>query len=277
MERRKDWRIAAVIGLSMLALTGCSQKTASHVEGLDALGTIRAYTREDDSGTRASWDDLLSITSEAEDLTEAVSTDDMQKAVADDGSAIGYLTQDAADESVKLLQVNGKDISDNGYPLVRRLYLVYKGEPSDLEREFLTYVTGKGQDIVSKQFEAVKKSVSFLSLKPKGTIKIGGSSSEAPVMEELAEAYMRENPNAEITVATTDSGDGINGAVEGTYDLGMSSRSPKEYEKNLLTFIPVAKDRIAVIVQSENPLDTITEKQLASIYTGKITDWADLG
>jgi len=277
MQRQKGWRIAAAICLSMLVLTGCSQKTASHVEGLDELGTIRAYTREDDSGTRASWDDLLSVTSEAGDLAEAVSTDDMRKAVAEDGAAIGYLTQDAADESVKLLQVNGKDISDNGYPLIRRLYLVYKGEPSDLKQEFLKFVTGKGQDIVSEQFEPVKKSTSFLSMKPKGTIKIGGSSSEAPVMEELAEAYMRENPNADITVTTTDSGDGINGALEGTYDLGMSSRSPKDYEKNLLTFTPVAKDRIAVIVQSDNPLDTITEKQLASIYTGKITAWADLG
>lgn len=277
MERRKGWRIAAVIGLSVLALTGCGQKTASHVEGLDALGEIQAYTREDDSGTRASWDDLLSVTSEAEDLAQAVSTEDMLKAVGSDASAIGYLSQDAADDSVKLLQVDGKDISDKGYPLTRRLYLVYQGEPSDLEREFITFVTGKGQDIVSEQFEPVKKSTSFLSLKPEGTIKIGGSSSEAPVMEDLAEAYRKENPNADISVKTTDSGDGINGALEGTYDLGMSSRSPKDYEKNLLTFTPVAKDRIAVIVQSENPIDTITEKQLASIYAGKITAWADLG
>ena len=104
MERRKGWRIAAVIGLSVLALTGCGQKTASHVEGLDALGEIQAYTREDDSGTRASWDDLLSVTSEAEDLAQAVSTEDMLKAVGSDASAIGYLSQDAADDSVKLLQ-----------------------------------------------------------------------------------------------------------------------------------------------------------------------------
>ena len=95
-------------------------------------------------------------------------------------------------------------------------------------------------------------------------------------MEEVAEAYMKVNPNAEITVETTDSGTGINNTMEGKYDLGMSSRSPKSYEENILTFVPVAKDRIAVVVPSDNPMTDITLDQLKSIYTGKVTKWSDL-
>lgn len=270
-------KAGAVLALGALLLSGCSKQEMQTVEGLDALGKISAVTREDKSGTRASFDSLIGGIIESEGLTEAGSTDDMLKAVGEDKSAIGYLTSEAVDESVKVLTVGGKAVDDPKYPMIRRLYLVYKGQLSDLEQEFITYVTGKGQDIVKESFETVGKPDTFLSLKPKGKILVGGSSSEAPVMEKLAEAYMKENPNAEVTVETTDSGTGIAGALEGTYDLGMTSREPRDYEKDLLTFTPVAKDRIAVIVEKDNPLSDISKDQLRDIYAGKTAEWSDLG
>ncbi|MEE0956418.1 MAG: substrate-binding domain-containing protein [Eubacterium sp.] len=266
--------LAAVLLCSVLA-AGCSGSSTGNIEGLDKLGAIHAVTREKDSGTRASFDDLTGITVEAEDITVAESTEDMLAAVSD-SSSIGYLTSQAVTDDVKALQVNGKSVDDKSYPLTRQLYLCYKGELSDVEKEFITYVTGKGQEIVAEEFEAVGKADTFLSLKPSGSILIGGSSSEAPVMEELAKAYMELNPNASITVETTDSGTGISNALEGTYDLGMSSRKPKSYEKDLLTFETIARDRIAVITGKDNPLDNITAAQLKKIYTGELTDWADL-
>lgn len=269
--------LTAVI-LAAAALGGCGQTQGTQVEGLDKLGAITAVTREADSGTRASFDDLTGITAEAGERTEAASTDEMKKAVAASPAAIGYLTVQAAGEEsgVRVLTVDGRAVTADKYPLTRQLYLVYKGELSDLEREFIAYVTGAGQAIVGESFEQVNEPETFLSLKPAGELLISGSSSEAPVMEELAKAYMEENPNADISVETTDSGAGINAALEGASDLGMSSRSPKDYEKELLTFVPVAKDRIAVIVQADNPLTDITTEQLASIYTGKTKEWAEL-
>lgn len=278
MRKHGTWTgAAAAVFLGALLLTGCGGKSAQKAEGLEALGQVTAVTRESDSGTRGSFDDLTGIAAEKDGIAEAGSTEDMLKAVSGSASAIGYLTADAADGSVKTLSVDGKELTERGYPLTRKLYLAYKGELTDLEREFLTYVTGAGQEIVGKSFETVGKTETFLSMKPEGTLEIGGSSSEAPVMEKLADAYMKENPNASVTVKTTDSGDGISGALDGTYDLGMSSRSPKDYEKTLLTFTAVAKDRIAVIVQKDNPLEDISRKELREIYTGKTENWADLG
>ena len=265
---------AAAIGL-VLSLCACSG-SGNAPAGLEKMGAVTAMTREADSGTRGTFDDLTGIVSEGSGLTAAGSTEEVLQKVAGDENAIGYLTQDAADKSVKVLKVEGKSIDDKDYPMTRKLYLVNKGSLNDLEKEFVTYVTGKGQEIVEKEFEPVGKSKMFLSLKPKGTIRIAGSSSEAPVMEKLAKAYMAINPNAKVTVETSDSGTGINDALEGKCDLGMSSRSPKSYEQNLLTFAPVAKDRIAVIVPASSPLEDITLDQLKAIYTGKVTKWPDL-
>lgn len=98
--------LAAVLLCGTLA-TGCSGGSSRNVEGLDRLGAIHAVTREKDSGTRASFDDLNGITAEEDGIDIAESTEDMLAAVTD-SSTIGYLTSQAATEDVKVLQVNGK-------------------------------------------------------------------------------------------------------------------------------------------------------------------------
>lgn len=267
--------LVLVLGLA-LGMSGCGSSNGGTTVDLSGLGEIEAYTREKDSGTRASFDDLINVTAEVDSIKEAGSTEEMAEKVKGSTVSIGYLTYQGVGDGLKILSVNGKSIDDKKYPLTRQLYLAYQNNVSDLGKEFVTYVTGKGQEIVGQSFETVGSSGTFLSLKPSGSLKIGGSSSEAPVMEELAKAYMEINPNAQITVETTDSGDGINGAMQGTYDLGMSSRQPKDYEKNLLTFTPIAKDRIAVVVPESNPLTDITVSQLKNIYDGSYTKWTDL-
>lgn len=277
MRKGKKY-IAAACSILLAAglLTACGSPAGTYVKGLDALGQIQAVTRESDSGTRASFDDLTGTGTESGKLTEVGTTQEVLKEVGSSPSALGYLTSDAVDDSVKVLTVDGKNITDEKYPLIRQFYLVSQNNLSDLGKEFITYVTGKGQETVAKSLEAAFKPVTFLSLQPAGKLMIGGSSSEAPIMEKLAEEYMTENPKADITVETTDSGSGINGVLEGGYDLGMSSRKPKEYELSLLNFTPVAKDRIAVVAEKGNPLENITTAQLAAIYTGELTDWEDL-
>ena len=120
------------------------------------------------------------------------------------------------------------------------------------------------------------KSSSVLSNKATGEITIEGSTSVAPLMEKLAEAYEQINTNAKITVTATDSSKGLTKAMSGECDFGMSSRNLKDYEKELLDYETIARDNIVVIVEENNPLDDITLEALKLIYTGELRNWNDL-
>jgi len=110
------------------------------------------------------------------------------------------------------------------------------------------------------------------------TIAVGGSTSVTPLMEMFQADYERANSNVKITISGTGSGDGIKGAAEGTYEIGMSSRelSPAEIGTGLDAIV-VAIDGIAVIINSGNPVSGLTMDQIRSIYTGAITRWEQLG
>ena len=120
------------------------------------------------------------------------------------------------------------------------------------------------------------KSSSFLSNKATGEITIEGSTSVAPLMEQLAEAYEQINTNAKITVTATDTSTELTKAMSGECDFGMSSRNLKDYEKELLDYETIARDNIVVIVEENNPLDDITLEALKLIYTGELRNWNDL-
>ena len=95
-------------------------------------------------------------------------------------------------------------------------------------------------------------------------------------MEKLAEAYEAVNPNATIEVQQSDSTTGMTSTIDGTYDIGMASRELNDDELASLTPTVIAMDGIAVIVNPENPLTNITSDQIMQIYTGEITDWAEV-
>lgn len=159
-----------------------------------------------------------------------------------------------------------------------RYWSMWEATPqqSDLESDFLSYIQGAGQKIVAEYAKPIHKETSFLSMKPKGTLRVGGSTSVAGMMKELADAYMKLNPNADVEVVETDSTNGLTETMDGTYDLGMSSGDLKDYEKELLESVVIAKDEIQVIVNKDNPLRNIASADLKNIYTGQIQDWKDL-
>jgi len=111
------------------------------------------------------------------------------------------------------------------------------------------------------------------------TIKIGGSTSVNPLMEDqLTKEYEKNHSNVKFTISATGSGDGIKGALAGTYEIGMSSRelTPAEVGQGLKE-ITIAIDGIAVIVNNANPVKDLTMDQIKDIYTGKVTKWEQLG
>ena len=65
----------------------------------------------------------------------------------------------------------------------------------------------------------------------------------------------------------------MNGAMEGTCDIGMASRELKDSESAVLTSQSIALDGIAVIVNSENPTDALTSENVKDIFTGTVTTW----
>ncbi|MCI6867262.1 MAG: substrate-binding domain-containing protein [Lachnospiraceae bacterium] len=293
---KKYVKTGIVLVSALLLFSGCTQsagnlsKESHMVEGLKELGTIRVISREDGSGTRSTFAELAGFQGEGEvgnnhsDLTteNAVivnNADEVIRDVAADISAIGYVSKAAisGNGGVKSLKVEGKSPEQGEkYPLNRDFYLAYSGTLSDLERDFLTYVHGAGQEIVGKDYDTVAKNRSFLSNLAKGKLEIEGSTSVAPLMEQLAEAYEKINTNAAITVTATDSTKGLTQVMAGKCDFGMSSRELKDYEMELLDYESIARDNIVVIVEKNNPLDDISLEDLKEIYTGKIKNWDEL-
>lgn len=110
-----------------------------------------------------------------------------------------------------------------------------------------------------------------------GKIALGGSTSVEKVVQAMMEAYQAENSGVSMTYAPTGSSTGIQGATDGTLDIGLSSRALKDEEKAALTEITFAIDGIAVIVNTENTVADLDMDTLAKIYKGEITNWKDAG
>lgn len=111
-----------------------------------------------------------------------------------------------------------------------------------------------------------------------GTVATDGSTSMEKVIGSLGEAFMEANPDVTFTYNPTGSGSGITAVSEGRCDIGLSSRALKDEEKaGGLTETILALDGIAIIVNPANTLQDLTLEQIASIYTGEVTNWSELG
>jgi len=118
--------------------------------------------------------------------------------------------------------------------------------------------------------------VSACSAKNNAEIIVAGSTSVQPYAEILAEEYMVLHPDTVIDIQGGGSSAGIMAAQTGTSNLGMSSRVLKDEEKNLW-FVEIARDGLAVIINPDNPIQSLTLQQVSDIYSAKITDWSQLG
>lgn len=99
-----------------------------------------------------------------------------------------------------------------------------------------------------------------------------------------AEAYQAQRPGVRIAVTGGGSGTGIAGLVHGTVDIANASRhmKPEEREAAQANGIEpvehvVARDAIAIVVHPSNPVDSLTLQQLSDIFSGRITDWSEVG
>ena len=272
---------------------GSTEGTTEAASDFDTSRSISVISREDGSGTRGAFIELMGIEVEGEDGSStdmttveadiASRTDVMLTSVAGDPYAIGYVSMGSLNETVKAVAIDGVEattdnIINGTYAVSRPFNIATNGEPTGLVKDFIDFIlSAEGQAIVAEDYIAVDtEAPAYAGEAPEGTISVGGSSSVSPVMEQLIEAYQTVNPNATIELQTTDSTSGMTGVAEGTLDIGMASRALKDTEAETLNGIQIALDGIAVIVNTENPIDNLTSEQVRQIYVGEVTSWADV-
>lgn len=111
----------------------------------------------------------------------------------------------------------------------------------------------------------------------KEPVSTDGSTSMSKVIGALSETFEADT-GITVTYNATGSGSGIQAVEEGRCDIGLSSRALKDDEKSAgLVGTTIALDGIAIIVHPDNPVSDLSVQQIADIYTGKITNWKDLG
>lgn len=125
---------------------------------------------------------------------------------------------------------------------------------------------------------------SAYAAKNNNSIQVKGSDTMVNLGQAWAEKYMEKNTGDFIAVTGGGSGTGLSSLISGTCDIAMSSRNIKDKEVALArqkginpNEIKVALDGLAVVVNPANPVSKLTIVQLAGIFTGKITNWKELG
>ncbi|RMF99726.1 MAG: phosphate ABC transporter substrate-binding protein, partial [Planctomycetota bacterium] len=101
-----------------------------------------------------------------------------------------------------------------------------------------------------------------------------------PIVEKAAAEFRKEHPDVQFAIGGGGSSHGVKAAASGEVVIGAASRELKESEKTEypdLVVTTIAEDGIAMIVNAKNPVKEITKEQVQAIYTGKITNWKELG
>lgn len=259
------------------------------------LGAIAVVSREDGSGTRGAFVEIVGILEEDEngeeiDMTTQEadiqnSTNGVMTTVAGNPSAIGYISLGSLNDTVKALSIDGVEptaetIIAGDYAIARPFLLVTKGAPAEgsIEEDFLKFAHSKeGQDLAEQEgYVRVAGEEEYEAAGLSGSITVAGSTSVTPLVEVLVEAYTAHNPDVTIEIQSTGSSAGIQAATEGTAQIGMSSRNLKDEEKGELEELVLAQDGIAVIVNTENPLADMSLENVKNIFLGEMADWSEL-
>ena len=282
---RKGMKIASLVMALMMGVSAAAAEVS---------GEITVVSREEGSGTRGAFIELTGVEEKNADgvkvdntTEEAVvtnSTNVMMTTVAGDESAIGYISLGSLNDTVKALQIDGVDatvenIKNGTYTLARPFNIATKEGLSEVAQDFVNYImSAEGQQVIAdNKYIPLDDAPAYEGKQVSGKIVVAGSSSVTPVMQKLAEAYQAVNPNAEIEVQQSDSTTGMQSAIDGICDIGMASRDLKDSEKEAgLNGQTIAMDGIAVIVNQNNDLTTLTLAQVKSIFTGEATEWENV-
>jgi phosphate transport system substrate-binding protein len=112
--------------------------------------------------------------------------------------------------------------------------------------------------------------------KASSRLTLSGSSTVAPLLSEIAKRFEAQNPGTRIDVQMGGSSRGVLDARQGLVEIGMLSRDLKPDESDLEQH-PIARDGICIVIHQANRVTALTDEQLVSIFTGRITSWKEVG
>jgi len=293
-EIEGDFSMKKIIFLVLAAglfLVGCSSD--SDDGSFNSARQINVVSREDGSGTRGAFVEILGIeVAGADGSVRDMTTVDAEIApgtnavitnISGDTYAIGYISLGSLNDTVTAINVGGiaptaGNVQSGVYPLFRTFYIAVQDNLDDLSQDFVNFImSAEGQAVVSRNYVPAATNASAYSVNDlSGTIVVSGSTSVAPLMERLKEAYEAINSDVTIEVHASGSTAGINAAISGLADIGMSSRELRENELADVNAIAIAFDGLAVIVNNENPTSNLTPEQIRQIFVGDITNWNGL-
>lgn len=265
-----------------------SEEAGSEEAGTGLTGPISVVSREDGSGTRSAFVEIVDVMKDKNDMTVQTAiiqngTDAVMTTVGNTPDAIGYISLGSLNDTVKAVKIEGveatdQNIIDGKYPITRPFNIATKGEPSELAQYFIDFIMSKeGQEIAGDGYIAVDSGAAAFEVKDglTGNIQVGGSTSVAPMVEKMAEKFT-ELTGVTVDIQASGSSAGMTGAIDGVLDIGMASRELSDEEKAELTPIVIAQDGIAVIVNNENPMEDLTLEQVQKIYLGELLNWEDI-
>lgn len=273
-----------------LALLSCAVLMAATAVGCGSQNEkITVVSREDGSGTRSAFSELMGVVKDDKDNTTDTaevtnSTSVMLTTVAGNQAAIGYVSLGSLNDTVKAVKVDGveataENVKAGKYAVSRPFNIVTGKDLTPLAQDFISYILSTdGQAVVDeKGYISVTQGEAYKASGQTGTLTIAGSTSVAPLMEVLADKYMALNSGVKIEIQQSGSSAGITSAVEGVCQIGMASRELKDSETAKgVTATKIAMDGIAVIVNKDNSYSELTSDQIRKIYTGETTQWSDL-
>ena len=266
---------------------------ASTVDEPAMSGQITLVTREDGSGTRGAFVEIVDITIDGNDniSLEAVvapGTSVMMTSVAENPLAIGYASTGVAltDDRVKVLSIDGiaptvENMLNGTYAIQRPFLIGYNTEAglNELAQDFVDFIfSAQGQDVVAGRgyVPFVANAPDYTASGLTGTIVVNGSSSVYSLMGHLSAAYRDINPGVTIDVHGAGTGHGISAARDGLADIAMSSRDLRESELEFMTPLTIAIDGIAVIVHPDNEIEGLTLNQVREIFLGGVERWENI-
>lgn len=305
--------LAATLSLGLI-LAGCGkdqkaeEKEAETTQTAEAPAEKEASTetanqedydftvvsREEGSGTRGAFIELVGLEEEVdgskEDMTtqEAIvqnSTNAVMQTVSQDAEAIGYISLGSLNDTVKALKIEGVEATEenivNGtYKISRPFNLAFKeAEINDLAKDFLKYCLSEEAQALTLEegYVPLKDTEKYEPAKLSGTLTVAGSTSVTPLMQKMAEKYQELNPDAKIEIQSTGSSAGIEAVIDGAADIAMASRELKDEEKDKLAVEVIATDGIAVVVNPASKVEDLTMDQLKQIFKGELTNTSELG
>ncbi len=288
MSRNIMKSLFSILLATSLVSCGLREKNSA----FDSSNEINVVSRENGSGTRGAFVEMFGILEKTEDTESDNTTEEamivnkagvVMTTVVQDKYAIGYISLGSINDTIKPIKINEVEatvdnILNGSYESARPFLVVTKDDSNELANDLISFIlSAEGQAIIGESYVPVgDEPLEYVSSGHSGKLSIGGSTSVAPIMEKLVEAYKEKNPDVVIDIQETGSSAGISGAMEGSVDVGMSSRDLKEEEANVLTQTAIAYDGLVLVVNNKNPLENLTSEQVKNIFIGEYSTWNEV-